>query len=120
NVSGVMKPGNFQAHNFTVSQNTASTNFAASLSRTVDAGAVEGNDGYYRNSIRLNLDHRFLNTMSLGMSMSHARDGRDELVPGGFFSEVLFAPRDIDLQAKDADGNFIQQPHPEVAYQNPL
>jgi TonB-linked SusC/RagA family outer membrane protein len=120
NVGSVMKPGNFQAHNFVVSQNTESTNFAASLGRTVEQGAVRGNDGYYRNSVRLNLDHRFLSTMNLGMSMSHTRDGRDELTPGDFFTQVLQAPRDVDLSARDEQGNYLQQPNPAVVYQNPL
>ncbi len=120
NVGSVMKPGNFQAHNFVVSQNTASTNFAASLGRTVEEGAVQENSGYYRNSVRLNLDHRFLNTMNLGMSMSHTRDGRDELEPNNFFTQVLTAPRDVDLSVKDDAGNYLQQPNPAVVFQNPL
>jgi TonB-linked SusC/RagA family outer membrane protein len=120
NLRTVLQPGNFQAHNFTVSQNTASTNFAASLARTHEQGALEGNDGYYRNSFRINLDHRFLERLSLGISASHARDGRDNLFPTNLFSTLLTAPRDVDLSVRDASGNYIQQPDPEVAYQNPL
>lgn len=120
NLGAVLRPGTYQAHQFTVAQNTESTNFAASLSRTVEGGAVANNDGYYRNSVRLNIDHRFLNTMSLGMSMSHARDGRDEIYPTNLFTQALLAPRDVDLSLKDENGNYLQQPHPAVTYQNPL
>lgn len=120
NLTNVLRPGNYQAHNLTVSQNTASTNFAASLGRTHEQGAVEGNDGYYRNSVRLNLDHRFMNALALSMSMSHARDGRDNLYPTDFFTQVLTAPRDVDLSARSSTGEFIQQPDSEVAFQNPL
>jgi TonB-linked SusC/RagA family outer membrane protein len=120
NVSTVLQPGAYQSHQFSVGQNTATTNFNASLTRTAEGGAVEGNDGFYRNSARLNLDHRFLNAFTLGMSMSYARDGRDELYPGDFFSAVLTAPRDVNLNARDENGLFVQQPDPDVAYQNPL
>lgn len=120
NLGAVLRAGNFQAHNFTVSQNTASTNFAASLSRNSDQGALVGNDGYYRNSLRINLDHRFLNTMALGMSMSHARDGRDEIYPTNFFTSVLQAPRDVYVGTKAADGTYIQQPDALVTFENPL
>lgn len=131
NVSAVLQPGAFQAHNLQLSQNTASTNFAASLSRTHDQGALEGNDGYYRNSVRLNLDHRFLNALSMMISMSHARDGRHNIAVGSnategaftggaLFTNVLNAPVDIDLSARDARGFYVQQPDPAVGYENPL
>jgi TonB-linked SusC/RagA family outer membrane protein len=131
NVGAVLQPGDFQAHNFTVMQNTESTNFAASLSRTAEEGALAGNRGYYRNSFRLNLDHRFLNTLNMGVSMSHARDGRENIATGsnataaafsgtGLFTTMLQAPRDIDLSVRDANGNYVQQPDPDVAFENPL
>jgi hypothetical protein len=63
--------------------------------------------------------------------MSHAIDRRDNLAidsnptlatfqTGGLFTQVLAAPRDVNLAARDANGNFIQQPDPEIAFQNPL
>jgi TonB-linked SusC/RagA family outer membrane protein len=119
NVSAVMQPGDYQAHQFSLSQNTASTNFALSLSRTQEGGSLAGNSGYYRNSFRINLDHRFLDALSLGISSNYVQDGRDNLSTS-VFTQLLQAPRDIDLGRKDEDGNFLQQPDPEVPYQNPL
>ncbi len=120
NLSAVLQPGVYQAHQFSLSQNTASTNFAISLSRTQEGGAIDNNDGYFRNSVRVNLDHRFLDALSLGVSMNYVNDGRDNTA-GNIFSNTLSAPRDIDLSRKDpVTGLYIQQPDPDVAYQNPL
>lgn len=120
NLSAVLQPGVYQAHQFSLSQNTASTNFAISLSRTQEGGAIDNNDGYYRNSVRINLDHRFLDALSLGTSMNYVNDGRQNTA-GGIFSNALSAPRDVDLSRKDpATGLYIQQPDPDIAYQNPL
>ncbi|MDR0786832.1 MAG: SusC/RagA family TonB-linked outer membrane protein [Gemmatimonadota bacterium] len=123
NLATATRPGIYQSHNFTISQNTLGTNFSVSVNRVGDQGVVEGSDGYYRNSLRLNLDHRFKETMSLGVSMSHARDGRDEVYTApaqSFFTAVLYTPRDLDLSLKDNEGNFLQRPDPFIAYQNPL
>lgn len=121
NLGAVLQPGLYQAHNFSVSQNTASTNFAVSVSRTGEGGSVDGNTGYFRNSFRINLDHRFIDALSLGISMNYVQDGRDNLVQGGgVFTQMLNAPRDVDFSRKDANGNFLQQPDPLVDVQNPL
>ncbi|MEX1257859.1 MAG: SusC/RagA family TonB-linked outer membrane protein [Gemmatimonadota bacterium] len=122
NVGTLWQSGAYQQHNFSVSQNAATTNFAVSLNRTVEEGSVEGNDGYSRNAIRVNLDHRFANALSLGVSMYHARDARENIV-GAFFGPSLEAPRDIDLSRIDPEtGQYAQQPDPTGLsdFQNPL
>jgi TonB-linked SusC/RagA family outer membrane protein len=120
NLTTVLDPGAYQSYNLSVQQNSASTNFAVSVNRRDERGAVEGNDGFNLTSFRVNLDHRFLESMTLNVSTFHAREFRDNLLPGGFFTEVLTAPRDVDLSVRDANGSFLQQPNPDVIYQNPL
>jgi hypothetical protein len=119
NVSAITHAGSFRTNNFSVSGNTASTNFAVSLNNYSEAGSLVGNEGYRRNAFRVNLDHRFIESLNLGVSVYHARDSREN-ISGNPFNDALRAPRDIDFSLKDANGNYIQQPDPNVIYQNPL
>jgi TonB-linked SusC/RagA family outer membrane protein len=128
NVGAITRPGNYISNNFGVSGNTASTNFAVSLNNHQEQGSLVGNKGYERNAFRMNLDHRFMSALRMSVSMYHSRDGRENIpsptsIIGGTgfpFDNALRGPRDVDFTVKDAAGNFIQQPDPNVAYQNPL
>ncbi len=123
NLSSVLERGRFLSNHFSVSGNTADTNFAISLSNLNEEGSLVGNDGYERTSFRINVDHRFMDALSLGVSMYHSRDQRDELFGTGAsdpVNAILYAPRDVDLIRRDEDGSFIQQPDPNVIYQNPV
>lgn len=121
NIGTVLRPGNFQTHTFSVAQNAESTNFQLTLNRYREQGAVEGNDGYTRNSFRINLDHRFLGAFALATSLYHARDDRDNIArDGSLFTQMLRAPRDVDLSAKDEDGNYVMIPDNSIAFENPL
>lgn len=126
NIRAATRPGGFRNNNFQISGRTASTNFAVSLNNFVEQGTLVGNKGYQRNAFRVNLDHRFIDALNLGVSVYHARDSRDNLFigtgagSGNPFDLVLAAPRDVDLTRKDEKGNYLQQPDPRIAYQNPL
>ncbi|MDR0786326.1 MAG: SusC/RagA family TonB-linked outer membrane protein [Gemmatimonadota bacterium] len=120
NLDNITRAGLYQSHNFTIAQNTLETNFNVSLSRTKETGVVIDNEGYYRNSVRMNLDHRFRETMSLSMSMSHAREGRDEDYGDAIFTNALLAPRYINVAAKDENGEFAQYPLSGISTQSAL
>ncbi len=119
NVAAITRPGSFQSHSASVSGNTATTNFAISVTNFQEEGSLVGNRGYQRNAFRINLDHRFLDALSMGVSMYHARN-TNELLAVNAFDLALQAPRDVDLRVKDDNGNFLQQPDPGITYQNPL
>jgi len=119
NVSAITRPGGFQSHSAGVSGNTASTNFSLNLSNFQEEGSLIGNKGYTRNAFRVNLDHRFLDNLMMGVSMYHSRNTNDLLAVNAF-DLALSAPRDVDLRVKDENGNYIQQPDPGISYQNPL
>lgn len=128
NLGSIYRPGGFNTQNFSVTSNHESTNFAASVNRFHEGGALEGVDGYTRNAFRVNLDHRFWNTMSLGISAYHARSFRDNAWTGGVggvggtFGNFLTVPPFLDLTARDSAGNFIRVPDPVGLpdYENPL
>ncbi|MSR22560.1 MAG: hypothetical protein EXR92_03290, partial [Gemmatimonadetes bacterium] len=124
NLAAVYQPGGFQSHNFSVAQNTASTNFQLSISQYTERGALKGNNGYERGSFRMNLDHRFLDGMSLSTSMFHSRDLRDNVIVT--YNQILSVPPDQDMKQKDEDplsetyGQYIRIVDPEQPYENPL
>jgi TonB-linked SusC/RagA family outer membrane protein len=106
NLNNVFQPGNYQTHSFNIAQNSESTNFAVMLNRRVEEGALLGSSGYEQNSVRVNLDHRFLNAFTLGVSAYHSRDHRDNAVAD--FPQIYNAPVDVDLTARDGNGEFVR------------
>jgi TonB-linked SusC/RagA family outer membrane protein len=119
NITAVTRAGGFMSNNFSVSGNTTSTNFAVSLNNLHESGSLRDNDGYTRNTFRVNLDHRFMDALSLSTTMYHTRDSREN-ISGNPFNDVLRGPRDVDFTRRDEEGNYLQQPDPAIAYQNPL
>jgi TonB-linked SusC/RagA family outer membrane protein len=120
NLNAVAQPGGFRSNNLSVVGNTLSSNFAITFNNYQEEGALANNEGYQRNSIRMNLDHRFLEALSVGASMYHARDRRDEISGTSPFTLALRAPIDVDFSVKDANGQYAQQPDPNITVQNPL
>ena len=124
NIGAITHAGSFISNNFSITGNEGNTNFAITYNNLKEEGILLGNDGYKRNAFRVNVDHRFLETMSVGVSMYHSRDWRDDLAGGDGgnnpFNQTLYAPRDVDLSIRGAGGEFLQQPDPTVPYQNPV
>ncbi|MDR0788352.1 MAG: SusC/RagA family TonB-linked outer membrane protein [Gemmatimonadota bacterium] len=106
NVAAVARPGNYFSNNFSLSGNSPSTNFAVTASNTMEQGALIENDGYHRTSVRLNVDHRFAEAFSTSVSMSHSRDGRENIPGGSPVDQALRVPRDFDMTVKKANGDY--------------
>jgi TonB-linked SusC/RagA family outer membrane protein len=139
NISAIWRPGRFNTQNLSIAQNSESTNFMATVNRYRELGSLEGNDGYDRNSFRINLDHRFRNTMTLGISTYASRAQRDEIISGvgllsNQFYDMLTFPRDVDIRTQDpscTDGGpvsplvqrtrcYMQVPDATVRVENPI
>lgn len=115
-------PGLFLTNTVTVQQRTANTNFLASLSNHREAGVLWGNDGYERQTVRLNLDHRIQENLTLSLSSSYANSWRDDIAsfPRPFFGIAFMAP-DADLERPNPDGQpYNIQPDPVTIEENPL
>jgi TonB-linked SusC/RagA family outer membrane protein len=112
NLKEIYRPGGFNTQNFSITSNAENTNFAASVGRLFEQGAIEGNQGYNRNNFRVNLDHRFKSTMQLGISAYHARSFRDDIgsgAPGGnggLLGDFFLIPPYIDLSQRNDQGEF--------------
>ena len=76
-VKQFFRPGNFNTQTVTLQQNSAATNFTLSYTRNITPGVIEGSNGYNRQSMRLNVDHRIKEKLNVGISVSHTRATED-------------------------------------------
>jgi TonB-linked SusC/RagA family outer membrane protein len=113
-------PGQTYTNSISIAQNAGSTNWLASLSNRRDDGVVLDGGGYSKNDVRLNLDHRLRDNLSVAFSAYYMRSKRDNLYGDTFF-DLIFQPPDVDLRAPDPDGtSYIFLPEPRVGEENPL
>ncbi len=134
NLAEIYRPGGFNSQNFALSSNSENTNLAASVNRLFEEGAIEGNKGYERTAFRINLDHRFRETMQLGISTYHSRSFRDDIGSGspggngGLLGDFFLIPAYLDLSQKNADGEYDrwygdkegEDPYWGVTVENPI
>lgn len=120
NIDQFFNPGTFNAQTLTLQQNSASTNFTLSYTRNIQPGVIEGSNGYNRQSMRLNVDHRIKEKLSVGISVSHTRGTED---PANVdFRELFRQNPDVNLRAPDSLGRFKYAIIPDPLYGavNPL
>lgn len=130
NLQAIYRPGGFNSQNLTLTSNSENTNLAASVNRLHEAGAIEGNQGYERTAFRVNLDHRFRETVQLGLSTYHARTFRDDIgsgAPGGvggLLGDFFRVPSYLDLTQKNDQGGYDRWAGDEEVYgvviENPI
>jgi TonB-linked SusC/RagA family outer membrane protein len=118
NLNAVYEPGSFQTQTYSFARNEENTNYQLTFNRYKEGGPVQNNDGYTRNSFRVNLDQRFLEDFQLAVSAYHSRDNRDNI--NFSFNNFVTAPPDADLTQRDANGVYIRIPDPQVPFENPL
>ncbi|MDQ3996806.1 MAG: carboxypeptidase-like regulatory domain-containing protein, partial [Gemmatimonadota bacterium] len=121
-------PGQFYKSSINIAQNAARTNWFLSLVRSNEDGVVLNSGKYTQNDVRLNLDHRLRDNLSVSFSGYHSRSHRYELYGDTFFDLINQAP-DVDLRAPDPDGTpYAYTPpiagtsigDPETREENPL
>lgn len=113
-------PGQFSKNSFNIAQNTGRTNWFLSAVNTREDGVVLNKGRFNQNDLRMNLDHRPTEKLSIGFSGYHSRSNRQEIYGDTFFDLINQAP-DVDLRMKDPDGSpYIYQPDPEGREENPL
>jgi TonB-linked SusC/RagA family outer membrane protein len=118
NLNNAFQGGKVQQHTFTFAQNTPATNYAISVNRNWESGTIPNNDGYQRNSFRVNLDHRFQSNVALSVSGFHSRSSSEN--NNVAFATLYSALPDVDITAKDLTGLYLQTPDPDDDYENPL
>ena len=119
NVRALYNPGQFLSSNFALSQTTDATTFRIALSRLDQKGALANNDGFWRNTGRVSIDHRIGTRLSIQFTGDHTKSFEDE-ISGDPYEDILEYPVFVNLAARDANGNYIQVPDSSVALENPL
>ncbi|CAN5759731.1 TonB-dependent receptor [soil metagenome] len=119
-IKSLFQPGDFYSNSASFGFNSGGTSWIATVGNQKELGVVRDNDGYARTDLRLNLDHRLRNDMSLGVSAFHMRSERDNMYGNVFFDFIHQSP-DVDLLQPDPDGTkYVFQPDPTGIRANPL
>lgn len=118
NVHGVYLPDQYLTSNFSLAQNNENTQFLVGLTRLDQRGALENNDGFWRNTARVSVDHR-MGKLALSFSGSHTRQWQDG-ISGNPYTSLLTYPTYVDLTRKGPDGKYLQQPDSTVEIENPI
>ncbi len=120
-VDRFFNPGQFYKNSVAMSQNGPKTNWQLSLNDTREEGVVLNSGKYQQSNVRLNLDHRPIESLSLSFSGFHNRSDRNEIYDDTFFDLINQAP-DVDLRIPDPDGTpYLYQGDPnEGREENPL
>ncbi len=118
-VQSFFDPGQTYKASLNVAQNTERTNWFGSVVSSREDGVVLKHGGFEQNAVRLNLDHRPTENISIGLSGYHSRADRDEI--GSPFFPLINQSADINLLQPDPDGSpYAFQPDPEGREANPL
>lgn len=107
-----------QTNNLSVSQSSLATNFNVQIGTSNEPGVLKSpSGGLERYSIRMNLDHRVGDKMTLGFTTFYNRQFQRTIGSGNnIFTRMFQIAPDIDLLKKDADGNYI--PFPDAVNAN--
>ena len=119
NLHALYNAGQFLSSNLSLSQTTDNTTFRIALSRLDQKGTLANNDGFWRNTGRVSIDHRIGTKLSIAFTGDHTKSYEDE-ISGNPYDLILTYPLFINLAAKDANGNYIQVPDSTVELENPL
>lgn len=113
--------GGYLRNNFSMQRNAENFNVYVGMSNMSEDG-VFGNfiDGFERNTFRLNTDVNLPYDIKLGFSSLLSKSVKQEANAAAFF-DITFFPWDVDILAKDADGEYYIRPSPKnVTEANPV
>jgi TonB-linked SusC/RagA family outer membrane protein len=119
NLRALYNPGQFLSNNASLSQTTDNTTFRIALNRLDQQGTLANNEGFWRNSGRVSIDHRIGTRFSIQFTGDHSKAHEDE-ISGDPYEDILEYPVYVNLGLKDANGNYIQVPDSTVRLENPL
>ncbi len=106
----------------TISRNMENTNFSVGIGNMKQSGVMSEISGLSRQNVRLNVDHKFRNTLDVSFTSLISQTERDMIAStfGGLYSITFMAP-DADLTKIDpSTGNLYIRPDPNSVEENPL
>ncbi len=113
--------GGYLRNNFSMQRNSENFNVYVGVSNMSEDG-VFGNfiDGFKRNTFRLNTDVNLPYDIKLGFSSLLSQSTKQEVNSAAFF-DITFFPWDVDILAKDENGEYFIRPSPKnVTEANPV
>ena len=115
-------PGSYNIQTATVQGNSAATNYNVAYTRTINPGILENNEGYQRQSLRVNVDSRLNEKLSIGISANHTRGTQDVSTPS--FNNFYRIDTDVNLKEAAPFPSFgfpyVIVPDSVTLYTNPL
>ena len=90
------RPGGYNTQQVQVQGNSAATNYNIAYTRTINPAILQWNEGYQRQTIRLNVDSRLSEKMSVGVSVNHTRGVQDVSAPS--FNNFYRIDTDVNLR----------------------
>ena len=113
--------GGYVRNNFSMQKNSENFNVNVGISSLGEDG-VFGNfiDGFKRNTFRLNTDIKLPFDIKVGFSSLLSKSVKQEVNTGAFF-DITFFPWDVDILAKDENGEYYITPSPKnLTEENPV
>lgn len=139
NFNQFFDPGTFHSNTVSISRNMTNTNFSLSIGNLGQEGVITGLNGYRRQTVRLGVDHKFRDNLSISVSSFFANVKRDDITTasGSAFFGIAFISADADLEKRhlpegtltqqypdgipyDVGGEYFILPDPYAARDNPL
>ena len=121
---GFLNAGHYNTQTATVQYNSAPANYLFSYARTQSPGLIPYNEGYKRQSIRLNIDSRINEKLNISMSANHTRSLEDAPPTSTTFYNFYRIDADVDLKKPDPFPKFgfpyLIVPDSVTNYTNPL
>lgn len=108
-IDAVFDPGLYATNTVSISRNMEHTNFLVSFTNYKESGVITGIDGTDRRSLRVNIDHKFRNTITLGVTGLFTSTKRDLIDDGrsDVIFNLTFMNPDAKLDLRDKDGNLF-------------
>jgi TonB-linked SusC/RagA family outer membrane protein len=113
------RPGRFQRDYIAVDGKSGNTSYRASFTNSAETGVLEGNSGFTRRNLRVNVDHEVWSNLDLSLSTFYAQTKQEDIGGNPFFALTFMSPN-IDLTQKDEDGYYLFNADPLSLEENPL
>jgi TonB-linked SusC/RagA family outer membrane protein len=115
--------GNSLTNYLSVAKKNGGTNWAATASNYKEEGILRDTDGYNRQTLRLNIDHKINSKLEMSLSTQYieSKGQNIERSKDSPFYTALVIPPDVDLTLPNLDGSpYIYNPVPDDDFGNPL
>jgi TonB-linked SusC/RagA family outer membrane protein len=118
-IEAFFDPGDYLSNYVAVEGKSGNTSYRASFTDYRESGVVDGNDGFDRKNVRVNVDHQVWDNLDLSLNTYYAQSEQDEIGGNPFFGLTFMSPA-VDLSQKDENGDYLYQPDPLSLEENPL